>query len=198
MHIGILLFNDVEELDFAGPLEVFGVAARIASGIHVWTVSKDGEPIRGRYGLRVSPDYSFKSCPPLDLLIVPGGKGAREHAQSDETILGFVRELAPHGQVASVCTGALILAAAGLLNGRTATTHWSALDLLRAFPTVHVAEKVRFVYGDDIATSAGVSAGIDLALAIVEKRFGHDVAEQVSRTMEYRTERGESDRHPSP
>lgn len=186
MRIGILLFDDVEELDFAGPLEVFGVAARIAGGIEVCTVSKDGSRVRCRYGLRVSPEYSFTACPPLDLLIVPGGKGAREHARSDEDTLGFVREHATRSPVASVCTGALILAAAGLLNNRTATTHWSALDLLRAYPTVRVVENVRFVYDDDIATSAGVSAGIDLSLAIVEKRFGQDVANEVGHTIEYR------------
>jgi len=153
-----MLFDDVEELDFAGPLEVFGVAGRIAGGVHVWTLSKDGQPIRARYGLRVSPDHSFTSCPTLDLLIVPGGRGAREQAQSDEATLRFVRERALEAQVASVCTVALILAAAGLLNGRAATTHWSALDLLRASPAVRVVDNVRFVHVDDITTSEGVSA----------------------------------------
>ncbi len=185
MDIGILLFEDVEELDFAGPLEVFGVAARIAGGIDVHTVSKDGKDLRCRYGLQVHPDHSFDTCPPLDLLIVPGGRGAREHARYDEPTLAFIRRHAERAQVASVCTGALVLAAAGILQGRQATTHWSSLDLLRAYPEVQVVDEVRFVYGPDVATSAGVSTGIDLALEIVRNRFGHDVAHHVVRTMEY-------------
>ncbi len=185
MRIGILLFNDVEELDFAGPLEVFGVAARIAGGIDVCTVSKTGDLIRCRYGLHVQPDHSFANCPELDLLIVPGGKGAREDARYDEDTLEFVRGHARRAPIASICTGALVLAEAGLLQGRKATTHWSAIDLLRAYPEVRVLDDVRFVHEDDVATSAGVSAGIDLALEIVRKRFGPGVAQQVARTMEY-------------
>ncbi len=185
MDIGILVFHDVEELDFVGPLEVFGVAARIAGGITVQTVSKDGEGVRGRYGLRILPDQSFTTCPPLDLLIVPGGKGARERAQFDPATLQFVRRHAARAPIASVCTGALILAAAGLLDNREATTHWSAIKLLQAFPSVRVLESVRFVYADDVATSAGISAGIDLALEIVGRQFGQNVAEQTARVMEY-------------
>lgn len=92
MQIGILLFNDVEELDFAGPLEVFGVAARIAGEIQVHTISKNGEPVRCRYGLRVHPDQSFATSPQLDLLIVPGGKGARESERYDSATLEFIRD----------------------------------------------------------------------------------------------------------
>ncbi len=190
MDIGILLFNDVEELDFAGPLEVFGMAARITGGITVCTVSKDGTIVRCRYGLRVSPDHSFESCPPLDLLVIPGGKGAREHASNDATILEFVRQHAARARLMSVCTGALVLAAAGLLQNREATTHWSAIELLKASPLVRVVDSVRFTYANDIATSAGVSAGIDLALEIVRRQSGDDVAQQVAHLMEYTPNRG--------
>lgn len=185
MDIGIMVFDDAEELDFAGPLEVFGIAARLTGGITVCTVSKAGTMVRCRYGLRVTPDYGFGSCPPLDLLVIPGGKGAREQASKDDATLAFIRRHASRARVMSVCTGALVLAAAGLLDGREATTHWSAIDLLRSTPSVRVVEGARFIYADDVATSAGVSAGIDLALEVVRRQFGKDIAKQVARMMEY-------------
>lgn len=185
MRAGILLFDDVEELDFVGPLEVFGMASKLAGGLEVITISKQGQQVRGRYGLRVQPDYSFSSCPPLDILIVPGGKGAREVAMYDHETLAFVRDHAGHAPVASICTGALILAEVGLLRGRRATTHWSALDLLRQYPGVQVTDGARFVRDNNVATSAGVSAGIDLALNLVSEWFGDDLKDQVARQMEY-------------
>lgn len=185
MRAGILLFDDVEELDFVGPLEVFGMASRLAGGLEVITISKLGQRVRGRYGLRMQPDYSFSSCPPLDILIVPGGRGAREVAMYDEETLAFLRRHADHAPVASICTGALILAEAGLLRGRKATTHWSALDLLRHYPGVQVMGGVRFVRDNDVATSAGVSAGIDLALDLVREWFGDNLRDEVIHQMEY-------------
>ena len=125
MRVGILVFDEVEELDCVGPLEVFGMASRLAGGIEVIVLSKDGKPVSGRYGLKVQPDYGITNYPSLDLLVVPGGKGAQEHARFDPEILSFVRKHANRMPIASVCTGALILAEAGLLKGRKATTHWA-------------------------------------------------------------------------
>lgn len=185
MRVGILLFDEVEELDFVGPLEVFGVASKLAESLSVLTVSKDGRPIQGRYGLRVQPDYSIADCPPLDLLIVPGGKGAREHARYDKEIIAFVKAHASKEQIASICTGALVLAEAGILAGRRATTHHSALDMLRHYADVNVLEGVRFVLENGVATSAGISAGIDLALELIRRHFGEEVAQGVAQEMEY-------------
>jgi transcriptional regulator GlxA family with amidase domain len=186
MKIGILLFDDVEELDFVGPLEVFGVLGRLKGGIDTVTLSKNGKQIRGRYGLRVSPDFSLTDCPHLDLLIVPGGKGAREQVRYDEETISFVRARATDTMVASVCTGALVLAEAGILDGKKATTHWSALDTLRKYSKVQVVEGVRFVRDGNVTTSAGISAGIDLALEIARELHGEQVAADVARHMEYR------------
>jgi len=185
MRVGILLFDDAEELDFVGPLEVFGVASRFVQSLKVLTVSKNGQPIQGRYGLRVQPDYAIADCPPLDLLIVPGGKGASEHARYDKAIIDFVKTHASKQQVASVCTGALVLAEAGILSGRSATTHHSALGTLRQYADVHVVEGTRFVIENGVATSAGISAGIDLALELIRRNFGEKVAQEVVQTMEY-------------
>ena len=184
MRIGILLFNEVEELDFVGPLEVFGVASILKGGIEIVTLSKDGAQIRGRYGLRVQPDFSFDSCPQLDLMIVPGGRGARE-ARYDRETVEFTKAQAARASIASVCTGALVLAEAGILNGRRATTHWAAVDMLRKYPKVQVVEEVRFVREGNVATSAGISAGIDLALEIVRELHGEQAASEVAKEMEY-------------
>ena len=186
MKIGILLFDDVEELDFVGPLEVFGVLCRLKGGIDTVTFSKNGKQVRGRYGLRVSPDFSLADCPHLDLLIVPGGKGAREQVRYDEETIAFVRDRAAGTRIASVCTGALVLAEAGILDGKRATTHWSALDALRQYSKVQVVEGVRFVRDGNVTTSAGISAGIDLALEIARELHGEQVAADIARHMEYR------------
>lgn len=185
MRVGILIFDDVEELDFVGPLEVFGVAARLSGSLQVVTISHDGGPIRARYGLQVTPDCSFETCPRLDLLVVPGGRGARERVRFDEGTLAFVRDHADRAPIASVCTGSLILAAAGLLRGRRATTHQTALELLRRYPGVRVVNGARFTRDGTVATSGGISAGIDLALDIVREHFGEEIARYAERTLEY-------------
>ena len=181
--IGILIFDDVEELDFTGPLEVFGMAANFGAECRTATVAEQRREIRCRHGLRVVPEFSFEDAPPLDLLIVPGGLGARTHARGNIKILDFVRRQS--GMVASVCTGALILANAGLLDGLTATTHHNSLDLLRQHAEIDVRERTRFIMHDRVATSAGVSAGIDLALALVAREWGESVAEKVAANMEW-------------
>ena len=164
-RIGILIFDDVEELDFVDPLEVFGMIA-CANQIEILTVAETVKEIRCHYGLRVTPSHSLEQCPPLDLLIVPGGLGARKHARENPAILDFVRR--QQGYLASVCTGALVLAAAGVLKNQSATTHFNRLEMLREY-SVKVEEGVRMVIGDRVATSAGVSAGIDLALALLQR-----------------------------
>ncbi len=182
-RVGILVFDDVEELDFIGPLEVFGMAARLGAECTTLLVAAHEGEIRGSYGLRFRPSYSVESCPTLDLLIVPGGYGARTHAQKDPVILEFLRQR--RGPTASVCTGALILASAGLLRGHTATTHYSALDLLAEFEGVEVRRGARFTLDEQIFTSAGISAGIDLSLALVARMFGDELAERVATRLEW-------------
>ena len=183
MTIGILVFDDVEELDFVGPLEVFGQAQQLGAPCRVLLVASDAREIHCRYGLRLRPEANLAACPQLDLLVVPGGPGARTHARANPAILAFIRQ--QPGAVASVCTGALILAAAGVLTGHRATTHWSALDLLRATADVQVEAGVRMVFDGRIATSAGVSAGIDLALALVGRRWGGELAREVAKRIEW-------------
>ena len=185
MRVGIILFDDVEEMDFAGPLEVFGVASSLTNKVEVATLSKNGEPVRCRYGLRVQPEHSFSNCPPVDLLIVPGGRGARERAMRDSETLDFIRTQSSKAHVASVCTGALVLAEAGLLDGHKATTHHEYIEALRRYPRIEVVSGVRYISEESVSSSAGISAGIDLALEIVRKNFGEAVVTKVREEMEY-------------
>lgn len=184
-RIGILIFDDVEELDFVDPLEVFVMIA-CANQIEILTVAETVKGVRCHYELRVTPSHSLEQCPPLDLLIVPGGPGARKHARENVAILDFVKR--QQGYLASVCTGALVLAAAGVLKNQSATTHFNRLEMLREYRGVNVEEGVRMVIGDRVATSAGVSAGIDLALALLAKWWGEDVAQRVADNMEWESE----------
>jgi len=181
--VGILVFDDAEELDFVGPLEVFGTAARFGADCEILIVAENTTPIRARNGLRIVPTFAFDNAPPLAILIVPGGLGARTHARQNQHILQFLR--AQKGLVASVCTGALILAEAGLLTGLAATTHHSAFDVLEQYPSVSVRRGERWIIGERIATSAGVSAGVDLALALVASYWGVEIAERVAENLEW-------------
>jgi transcriptional regulator GlxA family with amidase domain len=147
-------------------------------------IAEGRREIRCRYGLRVTPEYSIEDAPSLDVLIVPGGLGARTHARSDPAILDFIRR--QKGFVASVCTGALILANAGLLEGLAVTSHHTAFDLLRE-SHLDVREEQRFIIHERVATSAGVSAGIDLALALVTKWWGPSLSSAVAESLEWKT-----------
>ena len=193
---GILLFDGVEVLDFAGPFEVFS-RARLTPGVdsrrtdddapfNVFTVAKYHDEIVATGGLRVIPEYCFDDAPSIDLLLVPGGFGTRPLLE-DAEVLDWIRATAGRAsRVTSVCTGALLLAKLGLLAQRRATTHWSALDLLKAIdPTTVVESAPRFV-DDGVVTSAGVSAGIDMALHVVAQMHGEDVAKDTARYMDYR------------
>jgi transcriptional regulator GlxA family with amidase domain len=177
--IGILVFDDVEELDFVGPWEVFGVADRLFPGSFPLRLLSTGQSsVRARYGLNVQGVTSIHNVPELHLLILPGGQG-RRIAMQDASLLAYLKSVHSAGTVlASVCTGAFILAAAGLLDGKSATTHWSALDELQGYPSVKAVQK-RFVDEGDIVTSAGISAGIDMSLHLVGRFLGENAANQL-------------------
>lgn len=185
LRVGIALFEDVEELDFVGPWEVFGVAGRLFPGsVQTQLFSTGSRHVRGVYGLTVDCPLTVGSIGRLDIVIVPGGKGARA-AKDDRELRLFLRRVHREGTVvASVCTGALVLAAADLLEGKRATTHASALEELRAFPKVTV-DPQRMIDLGSVVTSAGISAGIDMALHLVERFLGEKEARQVAVRMEY-------------
>jgi putative intracellular protease/amidase len=180
IRVGIVMFDGVQIIDFAGPYEVFGNA-----GFGVVTVSADGKPVTTAMGLKVTPDASFASAPPFDVLLVPGGDVA--DAQRDPRTLDFIRQRAgPAKQVLSVCTGAFILGATGLLDGHKATTFTPRIDeLARAFPKIHVIRDVRWADNGTLVTSAGLSSGIDAALHVVAKIRGTDQARTVALRLEY-------------
>ncbi len=188
--VGIFLFNEVEVLDFAGPFEVFSLAESENSSeraFRVCTIARTNAPIRARNGLTVLPAYDFSSAPKLDLLIVPGGYGAEELEICEPETIRWLQSMAGQVEiVASICTGAFLLAEAGLLNGKRATTHWMDLDRLeREYPAVQVQRNTRFVDEGAILTSGGISAGIDLSLYLVKRLLGAPAAKKTARRMEY-------------
>ena len=190
--IGIFLFNDVEVLDFAGPFEVFSVTTREdgSKPFIVQTISETGQMIRARNGLKVYPDYSFQTMPKFDLLIIPGGLGAREREVHNKTVINWIKEQMGEVQwMASVCTGALLLAEAGLLDGLNATTHWASLTRLKEeYPQVNVVKKVKFVDEGRIITSGGISAGINMSFHLVKRLAGVKIAKETAKRMEYDVE----------
>ena len=186
--LAILLFNDVEELDFVGPFEVFNAANKDSQEQHfnVYTVSEDGQAIKTRHNLRVIPDYSLADCPAPDILLVPGGFGSRA-VLKNESVLEWIQMLAPRVErLLSVCTGALILAKAGLLEGLKATTHHCCFDELTPLaPTATVVKNVKYVDNGRVILSAGISAGINMSLYVVARLVGPAVALQAAQEMEY-------------
>ncbi len=193
-RVGILIFPEVEVLDFCGPYEVFTVTRldearrrEEPSPFQVLLLAEREEAITTAAGMRVLPDCTLASCPPLDILVVPGGWGTRR--QIDNKIL--IDWIAEQGRqvetLTSVCTGVLLLGQAGLLDGRRATTHWRSLKVLReSFPRVTVEEQLHVVEDGNLLTSAGIAAGLDLALKVVERYYGEAVARATARHMEYR------------
>jgi transcriptional regulator GlxA family with amidase domain len=183
----IVLFDGVQSLDVTGPLEVFA-GARDHQGkraYQVSTASLGGAQVRTTSGLVIAPDGDLREqdqADPPDLLIVPGGEGARRR---DPDLVAWIRDRAPRAKrVASVCTGAFLLAEAGLLDGRRATTHWSRCDALRdQYPAIDVDPDPIFIKDETVATSAGITAGIDLALALVEDDLGRDAALAIARAL---------------
>lgn len=187
--VAILAFDDMEVLDFAGPYEVFNVAGELGEGhpFRVFSVGLTGAPAVGRGGFTVLPTYALVDAPPSDLLVVPGGAGTRRLTR-DERLLGWVRDRAAEVELLlSVCTGALVLGAAGLLERRAATTHHDAYDELAAVsPTTNVVRGQRFVRSSDtVLTSAGVSAGVDLALHAVQLLAGQETRDRTVAEMEW-------------
>jgi transcriptional regulator GlxA family with amidase domain len=187
LRVGIFVFDDAEELDVVGPYEVLAWWARHSElKPEVVTFSADGNGVRCAKGLRLVPDLSADTVGPLHVLLYPGGRGTRALAQDAEH-LAWVRGMrATTMLLTSVCTGALVYAAAGLLAGRPATTHWGAFDELAAIdPTVLLDSEARFVDDGDVVTSAGVSAGIDMALHLVARLDSPDAARFVRRGIQY-------------
>lgn len=194
-NVGILIFDGVEVLDFAGPFEVLS-RTRLVPGtesrrtddgapFHVFTVARSTELVTATGGLGVQPRYSFQDAPSIDLLVVPGGFGTRPLLQEKETIDWIRRTAEGARKTASVCTGALLLARAGLLDNRRATTHWGAFGLLGSLgKNISVDRESRFVE-DGVMTSAGVASGIDMAFHVVETLFGKAVADETARYIEY-------------
>jgi transcriptional regulator GlxA family with amidase domain len=185
MTFGVLIFPDVEELDFVGPWEILRAWSRFLKGPeHCLIVAQSREPVRCANGLSVNPDVAFDTCPDLDFLLVPGGQGTRREVDNP-VLIEFVTRQADHCRaVLSVCTGAFLLHRAGLLTGRKATTHWASLQRLRALGDVEVVEE-RIVHDGTLWSSAGVSAGIDLMLAFIENTAGEDVAARIQLGAEY-------------
>jgi transcriptional regulator GlxA family with amidase domain len=192
LRVGIFLFDDVEVLDFAGPYEVFTTASRVAArrnpaqAAPFTVVTLAATPqIRARAGLMVLADHALDETPPLDLLIVPGGVVDAE-LEKPAVVQWVATQSAAAQWTASICTGAFLLAAAGLLDGRPATTHWEDLADLRArFPRVAVKDGVRWVDDGNVLTSGGISAGIHLALHLVARLAGQELAVATSRQMEF-------------
>ncbi len=190
LTVGILLFNEVEVLDFAGPFEVLSLAEDANTHqklFSVKTVAQTREIISARNGLKVLPDYNFDSAPDFDLLIIPGGYGAEEIEIHNTLLLDWLKiRSATTPTIASVCTGAFLLAESGLLNGKLATTHWMDLDRLeREYPLVSVQRAVKFVDEGNILTAGGISAGINLSFHLLKKFYGAEVARQTAKRMEY-------------
>jgi transcriptional regulator GlxA family with amidase domain len=195
LNTAIFIFDGVEVLDFAGPFEVFS-RARLVPGVesrrsdasapfNVFTVARTGGPVEATGGLRVLPHFDFASAPSIDLLVIPGGFGTRP-LLDDLEVRAWIQNAANKARLTtSVCTGALLLAKAGLLSGRRATTHWGAHDLLASLDSTIVVERRLRVVHDGIVTSAGVAAGIDMALAVVELLHGKAAADETAKYMEF-------------
>lgn len=193
ISVGIYVFPEVEVLDFAGPYEVFSTASRVFKRTNpsepepftVFTVAQAAGTVRARAGLVVTPDYTFANHPVIDLLVIPGGVVTAE-LDAAEVRTWIARAAAMAKLTASVCTGAFLLAQAGLLEGKNATTHWEDVNELRAmFPSLTVLEERRWVDEGAIITSAGISAGIDMSLHLVARVAGRELAFRTARQMDF-------------
>jgi transcriptional regulator GlxA family with amidase domain len=189
-NVGILIFDEAEVLDFAGPFEVFAVASQLNDHqlFDVFTVSKDARPISAVNGLSVNAKYTFANCPRIDVLIIAGGSGSRMHLNDAET-LNWTRKVHQTTEyTASICSGARLLAGLNLLNGKPYCTHHQVYEHMQELaPTAIPQKDKRFIQSDErIYTSGGISAGIDLSFHIVEKLLGKNVAQTTAEYMEYR------------
>jgi transcriptional regulator GlxA family with amidase domain len=192
-RVGILIFPNVEVLDFCGPFEVFSVTRlnedarrEELSPFEVLLVAERMDTVVATGGLKVVPDVTIDTCPALDILVVPGGWGTRTEVDNQRLIDWIGERGRSVETLTSVCTGSMLLGQAKLLDGRRATTHWRSLSRMRdAFPAVTVEEKLHVVEDGHVVTSAGISAGIDMALRIVIRYFGEAVGRATARNMEY-------------
>ena len=187
-NVAIVLFDDVEVLDFAGPFEVFSVTDELNDYqiFEVYTVASEQRPIRARNGLSVNPDYDFEGAPTPEVLIVPGGAGTRLLLRHSASLNWITIRAASADLVLSVCSGSLVLAAAGLLDNLEATTHHQVFDeLIKLAPSARVHRDRRFVDNGKVITAAGISAGIDMSLYVIAKLLGRGFAEATARYMEY-------------
>jgi transcriptional regulator GlxA family with amidase domain len=186
--IAVAVFEGAEELDFVGPWEVLAAWSRQwpDDGVEIFTVAETREPIECAKGLRVLADHTWEDAPAFDVLVYPGGRGTRAELE-DAAVRSRIRLHAERGALmTSVCTGSLVYAAAGLLDGRSATTHWQSLDLLGSLGRdIRVREDDRFVDEGDVITAAGVSAGIDMALHLVARLHSPERARDVRRYIQY-------------
>lgn len=188
LKVGILLFNEVEVLDFAGPFEVFSLASKNSEKLfEVVTIGESGEVISARNGLKVLPQVKLTDNLKVDILVIPGGYGAEEIEIRNKTVLDWIKNQKDKVKImASVCTGAFLLAETGILDDKKATTHWMDMDRLEGeYPKVEVIRNVKFIDEDDVITSGGISAGINMSFHIVKKLFGPEVAKETAKRMEY-------------
>lgn len=189
INVGILIFDEVEVLDFAGPFEVFSIASDDNSTklFNVTVIAENNQIIHARNGLKVLPDYSFQDTKEIDVLIIPGGFGAETVEFKNKELLKWIIEKNERTIItASVCTGAIILAETQLLNNKKATTHWMDIERLKnEYPLIEVITDQRYVEDGKIITSGGISAGINMSLYIVEKFYGKEIAINTAKRMEY-------------
>ncbi len=187
-NVAILIFPEVEVLDFCGPFEAFSVTSEVSvpGSFNVYTVAEQPGPVRTRNGLSVNPHYRLDDAPPPHVLLIPGGQGTRPLLKN-QLLLEWIRTRSANAELTlSVCTGSLVLAKAGLLDGLGTTTHWGALDLLRELaPKSTVYTDRRFVDNGHIICSAGIAAGIDMSLHVIERLLGPDATLTTARYMEY-------------
>lgn len=187
-NVAILIFDDVEVLDFTGPFEVFNVAGELIqpAPFHTYTVAGKPGPITARGKLSINPHYTIENCPAPHILLIPGGVGTRP-LLNDAVLLDWIQsQYARVELLLSVCTGALVLAQAGLLDGLSATTHHTTFDLLRRIsPTTSVIENERFVANGRIITAGGITAGIDMSIAVARKLLPEDQVALILKEMEY-------------
>ena len=193
MNVGIYIYNEVEVLDFAGPFEVFSTAARVKARItpdlpdlfNVFTISEETTPILARGGLQIVPKYSISDHPKIHLLIIPGGIVTDELEKNP--VVSWIKTSSNIADIsASICTGAFLLAKAGLLKSKAATTHWEDINDLRLmFPDIEIKKDVRWVDVGNVVTSAGISAGIDMSLHLVSRVDSKDLAIRTAKQMEY-------------
>ena len=186
MNIGIYVYDQAEVLDFSGPFEVFSVANRLANlGWNIWLVAEEKSLVEARGVFQVKPHYSIQNVPELDVLIVVGGVHSDELRKTE--VINWIRKTAEKTQItASVCTGAFLLAEAGLLDGLEVTTHWEDItDLQRNYPNLQVRKGIRWIEQGKLFTAAEISAGIEMSLELVARLAGAELAERTARHMEY-------------